>query len=199
MPEKDGYGEFEDRRSRFFGYAFRIGNSEHFENRLRILRVEHPKARHHCWAWRLAAGPYRFTDDGEPGGTAGKPILQAIEGYEVEDCGVIVVRYFGGVKLGTGGLVRAYSGAAQTALQSCGRLFLERRVCMRLHLDFQQLAFRQELEAVFPKLTWLTEEYLDTGWLGEASLPIGEQQRLESFVRDRGRNALRWEWLKMDT
>ena len=80
------------------------------------LRARYPDATHHCWAYRI--GPaYRFGDDGEPGGTAGAPILRAIEGQGVDRVMVVVVRFYGGVKLGTGGLARAYGGTAAECLR----------------------------------------------------------------------------------
>ncbi|MFC6616804.1 IMPACT family protein [Deinococcus radiophilus] len=85
------------------------------------LRAKYPDATHHCWAYRIGE-LYRFNDDGEPGGTAGAPILRAIEGQGVQHVMVIVVRYYGGVKLGTGGLVRAYGGAAAECLRTAPAL-----------------------------------------------------------------------------
>lgn len=81
-----------------------------------FARVSVPDATHNCWAWRLG-GRYRSFDDGEPGGTAGRPILQAIDSQEFDRVAVIVVRWFGGIKLGAGGLVRAYGGAAASCLK----------------------------------------------------------------------------------
>lgn len=76
-----------------------------------------PEARHNCWAYKIGDN-YRFSDDGEPGGTAGRPILQAIEGQECDCVVVLVIRWFGGIKLGTGGLVRAYGGVAAECLRT---------------------------------------------------------------------------------
>jgi uncharacterized YigZ family protein len=88
-----------------------------------IAKVSEPKASHNCWAYRSSSTPAyeRFSDDGEPGGTAGRPILQAIEAEGIVDVAVCVTRYFGGTKLGTGGLVRAYGSAARNALKLANR------------------------------------------------------------------------------
>ncbi len=85
---------------------------------LHAVRKQHHAARHHCWAWRVEedGSRSRSSDDGEPSGSAGRPILQAIEGADLTFCSVVVTRYFGGTKLGVGGLVRAYGGAAAEAL-----------------------------------------------------------------------------------
>jgi uncharacterized YigZ family protein len=85
---------------------------------LDAVRAEWPNATHHCWAWRLADGRTRCSDDGEPGGSAGRPILAQLEGHEVEDAVVVVSRWFGGTKLGVGGLIRAYGGCAGKALDA---------------------------------------------------------------------------------
>ena len=80
------------------------------------VRSEWPGATHHCWAWRLSDGRTRSSDDGEPGGSAGRPILAQLEGHEIEDAVVVVTRWYGGTKLGVGGLIRAYGGCAGKAL-----------------------------------------------------------------------------------
>lgn len=94
-----------------------------------------PDARHHCWAWRCN-GDYRFSDDGEPAGTAGRPILQAVEGAGLERTLVIVRRYFGGIKLGAGGLVRAYSAATTACLANAQTRQLTPHVHLHLQAPF---------------------------------------------------------------
>lgn len=106
-------------RSEFIGVAFPCVEEEEFQERLRELTGEFFDATHHCWALRLFAGGeqrMRSSDAGEPCGSAGKPIASAIESAGLSDVGVVVIRYYGGVKLGTGGLGRAYREAAQLAL-----------------------------------------------------------------------------------
>jgi uncharacterized YigZ family protein len=101
--------EIEVKRSRFIAHATRVDRLAEtlaFHN-----QVSDPAATHNCWAWKLDH-QYRFSDDGEPGGTAGKPILSAIEGKGLDHVMVVVTRHFGGTKLGVGGLIRAYSAAA---------------------------------------------------------------------------------------
>ncbi|CAM9693149.1 unnamed protein product [Ectocarpus sp. 12 AP-2014] len=109
------------KKSRFIG---RCGPAATFEEGKALLgRVlkEHPKARHSCWAWRGLGDDHRFSDDGEPGGTAGQPILGGIESEGVSEVMVVVTRYSGGIKLGTGGLCRAYGGASRQCLQAAER------------------------------------------------------------------------------
>ena len=82
------------------------------------VRAEWPNATHHCWAWRVSDGRTRSSDDGEPGGSAGRPILAQIEGHALDDTVVVVTRWYGGTKLGVGGLIRAYGGCAGKALDA---------------------------------------------------------------------------------
>lgn len=115
-------------RSEFIGIAFPAPTQEDFDAALARISREHFDATHHCWAWRrVEGGELRShgSDAGEPSGTAGRPILQAIESAELLDTGVVVVRYYGGVKLGTGGLARAYRDAAREVLDAAQR---ERRI-----------------------------------------------------------------------
>lgn len=121
-----GQGEIEIiiNRSRFIGRVFPIEDEDDALLYLEQIREKYPDATHHCYAYVLGRGSniQRFNDDGEPGGTAGMPILQVILQQEIENVLVVVTRYFGGIKLGAGGLVRAYSKAAAEALQKAGKV-----------------------------------------------------------------------------
>lgn len=111
--------QFTDRGSRFLGYAFSITSVDEFKKRLKALKEEHPKAAHHCFAYRLGTdgNNFRASDDGEPAGTAGKPILGQLDGKGLTNTAIVVVRYFGGTLLGVPGLINAYKTAASFALQ----------------------------------------------------------------------------------
>lgn len=111
---------FKDRNSKFFGYAFPIKTEEEANLHLEELRAKHHKARHWCYAWQLGKEEfqYRVNDDGEPSNSAGMPIYGQIQSFDVTNILIVVVRYFGGVKLGVGGLINAYKTAAQMALES---------------------------------------------------------------------------------
>ena len=116
----DARAEFRQKieRSEFLGIVLPVTTEEQFFRELEAIAKHHFDATHHCWAFRLFAGDRsRSSDAGEPSGTAGKPILSAIEGADLYDTGVVVVRWYGGVKLGTGGLGRAYRDTAAQALQ----------------------------------------------------------------------------------
>lgn len=115
-----GTGTYEEKRSRFIGEIFPAADEAEARARIDAARKKYPDARHHCWAWVLADGAYRWSDDGEPGGTAGAPMLEVLRGADVFGAVCVVTRYFGGTLLGSGGLVRAYSKAAALALADAG-------------------------------------------------------------------------------
>ncbi|GAB2780041.1 YigZ family protein [Halomonas shantousis] len=127
-------------RSRFITWFCHAPHPEDFETLLAQARKTHPGASHHCSAF-IAGAPGEqiaigFSDDGEPGGTAGRPMYQALEGSGIGQIGCVVIRYFGGIKLGTGGLVRAYTQAVLQALETLPRRdHLERRP-LRVRVDF---------------------------------------------------------------
>ena len=118
--EKGSVAEFKDRGSRFIAIAFPVTKAEDFKNRLKQLKEEHPKAVHHCFAYRIGTdgNNFRSSDDGEPSGTAGKPILGQLDSKKLTNTAVVVVRYFGGTLLGVPGLINAYKTAASFVLQT---------------------------------------------------------------------------------
>jgi len=126
MDKKDLYttistpttGEFKDRGSKFLAYTYAVYSTDDIKNRLEEVRKLHPKARHHCFSWRLGTDgtQHRANDDGEPSGTAGRPMLGQIDSFGLTNVLVVVVRYFGGTKLGVSGLINAYKRATIDAL-----------------------------------------------------------------------------------
>lgn len=125
---------YEVKKSVFVGFAEPLSSPSDVRY---LLKKHHDSdARHHCWAWRFD-GEYRFSDDGEPAGTAGRPILQALEGAGLERTLMIVRRYFGGIKLGAGGLVRAYSTATSVSLQEASVKTLVPQVELRVRAPFE--------------------------------------------------------------
>lgn len=119
IPSKNLETELVIKKSRFITFAYHVKSRAEAMQHLQSLRERYPDARHHCWAYLLgdprAPKSVAMSDDGEPSGTAGKPMLNVLQHKDVGDIFVVVVRYFGGIKLGAGGLVRAYSSAVQTA------------------------------------------------------------------------------------
>lgn len=121
-PVNDAYAEIVIKKSIFKSYAYAISSRDDMTAKIQLLKQQYPDARHHCWAYILgdpsnttSAG---FDDDGEPSGTAGKPILNVLQHKSIGNCGIIVVRYFGGIKLGAGGLTRAYSQSTQAVVDA---------------------------------------------------------------------------------
>tara|TARA_B100001059_G_scaffold215669_1_gene233383 strand:+ start:1424 stop:2035 length:612 start_codon:yes stop_codon:yes gene_type:complete len=111
---------FKDRGSKFYGYAFPVTNEEEIKENIEFLKKQHYNARHWCYAWQLGMKyeKYRANDDGEPTNSAGTPIYGQLQAFEVTNVLVVVVRYFGGTKLGVGGLIQAYKTTAKFALEN---------------------------------------------------------------------------------
>jgi uncharacterized YigZ family protein len=117
--EKSAVAEFKDRGSTFIAYSYPIGSAGEFKERLNEIKKAHPKATHHCFAYRIGldGATFRVSDDGEPSGSAGRPILGQIDSRGLVNVLVIVVRYFGGTLLGVPGLINAYRSSAALVLQ----------------------------------------------------------------------------------
>ncbi len=135
---KPAVAEFKDRGSRFIAYAYPITDIDTFKQHLQALKKEHAKAVHHCFAYRIGLDKLQFRvgDDGEPSGTGGKPILNAIDSRQLTNVLVIVVRYFGGTLLGVPGLINAYRSAAAMALQMVPALQFPIEVKYQLQFDY---------------------------------------------------------------
>lgn len=121
-PKENAHASIEIKKSIFKAFSYPILDKASLKTHLDELKASHPDARHHCWAYIIgdpenttSAG---FDDDGEPSGTAGKPILNVLQHKKIGNCAIIVVRYFGGIKLGAGGLTRAYSQSAQSVVDN---------------------------------------------------------------------------------
>jgi uncharacterized YigZ family protein len=136
--ERPSSAEFKDRGSRFIAFAFPTGSAEDFKKRLKELKEEHPKAAHHCFAYRIGmeGNNFRSNDDGEPSGSAGKPILGQIDSRSLVDTAVVVIRYFGGTLLGVPGLINAYKTATSYALQMTPIIEKPVLVTYELHFDY---------------------------------------------------------------
>lgn len=121
VPTKDADAEFIERRSRFIGHIFRTETEEEALARLKQMREKYWDATHNVYAYIIKDGATRFSDDGEPGGTAGMPVLQVLQREGIFNVTCVVTRYFGGILLGAGGLVRAYAHSAKIGLDAAGR------------------------------------------------------------------------------
>lgn len=155
------------RRSRFLALAAPVQDSQEALAFIEAHRV--PEATHNCWAYQIH-DDYRFFDDGEPGGTAGKPILQAIQGQDCDQVVVLVIRWFGGTKLGTGGLMRAYGGCAAQCLRAGKKIKIVPRNEARLHCPFADIdRVRSRFEEYGVRL--LSEDFDEHGAQWTLSIP----------------------------
>jgi len=129
-------GLFKDKGSKFIAYAYPFSDTEVLKELLEQIKAMHPKARHHCWAYRIGTdrSVFRINDDGEPSGTAGRPILNTLLSYDLTNIIVVVVRYFGGTLLGVPGLIHAYKSATQDALEQAD--IIEKTVNDVYQIDF---------------------------------------------------------------
>lgn len=154
-----------------------------------IAAVGQEAATHHCWAYRIGQA-YRFSDDGEPSGTAGRPILAAIDGQGMDEVVVVVTRWYGGIKLGAGGLVRAYGGAASEALRTAARRPLVAQSTVVLRADFAQAQTLHLLLASFDALK-LDEQFDADGLRIKARIATDAidalAERLNDTTRGQGR------------
>ncbi len=134
-------GFYKEKGSKFYAYAYPVSDNDQIQRHLSQLKKEHHQARHHCYAYVMQpdGSEYRTQDDGEPKHSAGDPILGQIRSYKLTFILVVVVRYFGGTKLGMGGLIQAYKEAARQALAAATILEKELTEIWTLQFDFQQL------------------------------------------------------------
>ena len=139
--EKSTTAEFKDRGSKFIAYTYPVQSVDEFKKCLEAIKKEHPKATHHCFAYRIGLdnNAYRVSDDGEPSGTAGKPILGQIDSKKLTNVLVVVVRYFGGTLLGVPGLINAYKSAASMALQVTPIVQKPIEAAYTLQFDYTQM------------------------------------------------------------
>lgn len=144
-----GTGEIVEKKSRFIAQVFPVSSEDEVSASIESIKKQYWDARHHCWAYVIGRNPgtERMSDDGEPAGTAGKPILEVIRGRGLTDVLVVVTRYFGGTLLGTGGLVRAYTSAAVEGLAHAEILRKVPGLRLKIRIDYTGLGKIQYLLA----------------------------------------------------
>ncbi len=171
----------EVKKSRFRAVAGPVSTEE--EARHFIARHAEAGANHNCWAWRVGQN-YRFTDDGEPSGTAGKPILQVIDGQSLDRVAVVVTRWFGGILLGSGGLVRAYGGTAALCLKAAAKVPLVATVKAAVGCVFADLATVKARLSAMPDVAIVETHFVDTGADLVLSLPEADAEAILRQVAD---------------
>ena len=148
IPTAPSETELVEKRSRFLGRVWRVSSEEEARARIEETKKRHYDARHNCWCYVIKDGPVRYSDDGEPQGTAGQPMLGVFQKEGVVNVCCVVTRYFGGVLLGAGGLVRAYTQSAKDALDAAGISVVRRWVAMEIPCTYAQLeSIRREVES----------------------------------------------------
>ena len=157
----DAEAIFKEKSSKFLCYAYHVESEEEITARLEPLRKRYYDATHHCYAWRL--GPrgesFRANDDGEPSSTAGKPILGQLLSHEITDCLIVVVRYFGGTKLGVSGLIEAYKTSAAEVIAAAK--VVERTVDERIEVRFSYMTMNEVMKVVKDLQPKIVEQCFD--------------------------------------
>ena len=173
---------FKEKNSKFFGYAFPIHSEEEVKALIEPLRKQHPNAGHFCYAYQLGSDTisYRANDDGEPSNTAGMPIYGQIQSFSVTNILIVVVRIFGGVKLGVGGLISAYKTTAQLVLESCE--IVEKTIDIHFMVAFDYKNMNKVMRVIKEKKLEIVNQEME---IEEASgLPMGKIE-----IKTRKKNA----------
>ena len=182
VPANDVMAELKVKGSRFIAQVFHVSSREEAEQVYDRVKKKYHNATHNCFAYRIDFDQFRYSDDGEPSGTAGKPILQALDGHELLEALCVVTRYFGGTKLGTGGLIRAYGGAAELALEKLTVRVKVRTVRYRLQLPYEQEPLIRRLLSNLDAAI-VSADY-ERGVTLVAAVPVSKGQNFESQLDD---------------
>ena len=169
------------RKSRFLAIACPVESEA--EAKAQLAEISDASASHNCWAWRIGQA-YRFSDDGEPSGTAGKPILQAIDGQDLDRTLVVVTRWFGGILLGSGGLMRAYGGTAAACLRAAARTEYVERAALSVSLGFSDLALVKARLSAFAGLVMDDEAFHESGARLSFRVPAEKAEEIGRLVVD---------------
>ena len=183
IPAAYGEGRYEDRKSKFIGEIFPVETPEAAIEAIQSVKAKYRDARHHCYAYIIREGNYmRYSDDGEPQGTAGMPILDVLRRENITNVCCVVTRYFGGVLLGTGGLVRAYTKSAQLGLEAAGINQMSRYSVLLITCPYSLLGVVQN---ILPEHDCVVEE---TDYAADVTLtvtlPEGGEALLEHALKD---------------
>ncbi len=169
---KQSKGLFKDKGSKFISIAFPLNSENEFKSILAELKKQFHDARHFCFAYRIGTDRniFRINDDGEPNNSAGKPILGQIDSFALTNIGIIVVRYFGGVKLGVGGLIKAYKEASKDALLNADIILKDKMEKIKLHFNYAQL--NQIMHFIKTNNLTIINQQLDLKCIITVNLPI---------------------------
>lgn len=174
---------YKEKNSKFYAYAFPIQQEDEVKEILDHIKKEHYNARHWCYAFQLGAEQiyYRANDDGEPSNTAGAPIYGQIQSFEVTDILIVVVRYFGGIKLGVGGLITAYRAAAQMAMEEAD--IIEKTIDKKFKVRFEYKDMNNVMRVIKEKNLNILNQKMEMSCEIELSIRKSEyQQALDAFI-----------------
>lgn len=179
----DGVATIEEtiKKSRFIAHATRADTVDQAHQFLEKTRCN--DATHNCWAYKIGR-LYRFSDDGEPGGSAGRPIYAAIEHHDLDHVVVLVIRYFGGIKLGAGGLARAYGGVASSCLQKARIHIVHRYVNLLLDAPFSATGAIYSVLDFYPEIEKLADNYTDIGLSYTLQMPESLLNDFSERIKD---------------
>lgn len=165
-------GLFKDKGSRFIAYLYPVTSEDQVKPLLDAIKKEHHAARHHCYSYRIGhnGATFRANDDGEPSGTAGRPILGAIDSAGLSDVVVIVVRYFGGILLGVPGLINAYREATRDAIANA--TVIEKTACRRIEINFDYLQMNEVQKLLKSENLTIVSQQFDLRCRVEADVPL---------------------------
>lgn len=169
---------FKDRGSKFYGYAFPVDTQDDVKACLEILKKEHHTARHFCYAWQLGKNydRYRANDDGEPNNSAGMPIYGQLQAFELTNVLVVSVRYFGGTKLGVGGLIQAYKASAKLTLETAS--IKQRTIDTEFLLVFEYPEINTVMRSIKDEKITLVSQQMETGCRFTISVRKKEAKRI---------------------
>ena len=169
-------GFYNEKGSKFHGYLFSAHNVDSFKKELEIIKEEHPSARHFCYAYRFGAKKdiFRANDDGEPANSAGAPILGQIQAYDLTNVAIVVVRYFGGTKLGVGGLIQAFKETAKQAIEDNTIIEKEDDVYFQLDFGYDVMPFIMDK---LKKDNWnITNQTFENSAVIKLSIPMSKKE-----------------------
>ncbi len=174
--------------STFISHCTRVATVSEAMDYIKSTRIKYIDATHNCWAYRISPNEYRFNDDGEPSGTAGQPIFQALLGANLEQTCIVVTRYYGGTKLGAGGLARAYGGGASAVLKEANTLLVKPMVTLLIEVPFSEQNSLFYFLQSHPEIA-TTTDYTATGIQIKASFYLSDRNKIVELLTNslRGR------------
>lgn len=189
VPFEAAESEFTEKRSRFLSHIWRVESEEEARARIEEMKKTYYDARHNCWCYLLQkGGTVRYSDDGEPQGTAGQPMLNVFQRAQVWNVCCVVTRYFGGILLGGGGLVRAYSHAARLAVDAAGIVEMRRCLQLEVRCDYAQYGFLPALLAA--ENARITDTRYDDGVTVQFTLEANRRGALAAALTERSAGRL---------